>query len=160
MIDVVRNGSGVLFVAHPGHELCLHGWLEQARPRVFVLTDGSGNGGVSRMDSTAGVIAGCGAQPGSVFGRFADRAIYHAVLEGNITAAANVVFELAGALAQRDDTYLVADPWEFYNPAHDLCRVIADLAHSLAASACGRSIPSFEYLLTAATRSARPAITV
>ena len=33
----------VLVVAHPGHELRVHGWLELARPTVCILTDGSGH---------------------------------------------------------------------------------------------------------------------
>jgi hypothetical protein len=153
-------GTGVLFVAHPGHELCLHGWLEQARPRVFVLTDGSGAARVSRVDATARVIARCGAEPGSVFGRLSDRDIYRAMIEGDVAPVAGVVRELAAALTSRDDAYLVADPWEFYNPCHDLCRVIADLARAVAAAACGRSIPSFDYVLTARTRNTAPAVTI
>ena len=34
-------GRTALFVAHPGHELRIYGWLERARPQVHVLTDGS-----------------------------------------------------------------------------------------------------------------------
>src|SRR5207302_1404403 len=32
--------TSALLVAHPGHELRVHGWLERERPLVFVLTDG------------------------------------------------------------------------------------------------------------------------
>ena len=38
-----RNGNSqsgaALVVAHPSHELCVHGWLQASRPAVFVLTD-------------------------------------------------------------------------------------------------------------------------
>src|SRR5438034_752023 len=33
------NARAALFIAHPGHELLVHGWLELVRPFVFVLTD-------------------------------------------------------------------------------------------------------------------------
>lgn len=38
--QTISSGRAALVVAHPGHELRVYGWLEQARPRVFVLTDG------------------------------------------------------------------------------------------------------------------------
>src|SRR5205809_6166035 len=73
----------VLFVAHPGHELSVHGWLERARPEVFVLTDGSGGEGSARSASTARVLAACGASAGSIFGRFRDTDLYRALLESD-----------------------------------------------------------------------------
>ena len=48
--------KAALVISHPGHELCVHHWLETARPDVFVLTDGSGRSGISRLDSTTKII--------------------------------------------------------------------------------------------------------
>jgi hypothetical protein len=42
-----------LIVGHPGHELRVDGWLTQTPPVVHVLTDGSGDRGASRIDSTS-----------------------------------------------------------------------------------------------------------
>ena len=50
MIKTSTAVKDFLFVAHPGHELCVHGWLEIARPKVFVLTDGSGRSGRRAFD--------------------------------------------------------------------------------------------------------------
>jgi hypothetical protein len=50
-----------LVIAHPGHEARLRGWVERARPRVFVVTDGSGRGGVSRIGETARALKETGA---------------------------------------------------------------------------------------------------
>jgi hypothetical protein len=158
--DELPAANAVLFVAHPGHELSLHGWLERTRPRVFVLTDGSGSGGVSRLASTARVLDRCGAEAGSVFGRFRDGDLYRAMLDQDVGAVLPVVRALADALSAGTETYLVADPWEFYNPSHDVCRVIADLAASLAAGQRGCAIESFDYLLTAQSRPATPAVTI
>src|SRR4051794_947117 len=76
------NGTrrAALVIAHPGHELRVYGWLEAARPRVFVLTDGSGRTGHSRLKSTVNILEGVGARPGSIFGRFTDQAVYQATL--------------------------------------------------------------------------------
>src|ERR671917_288531 len=63
MIAGVVSGKAALVVAHPGHELCVYGWLEQARPRVFVLTDGSGRSGIPRLQSTTKILARHGAIP-------------------------------------------------------------------------------------------------
>src|ERR671930_2292557 len=83
MTGTAANGKAALVVAHPGHELCVYGWLEQALPRVFVLTDGSGRSGVSRLDSTTEILAGAGAGAGSIYGRFTDLDLYAAILDGD-----------------------------------------------------------------------------
>ena len=74
-------GPALLVVGHPGHELMVHGWLEAARPLVMVLTDGSGHAGVSRLPSTAALLARAGATPGPIFGRFTDVELYRALLD-------------------------------------------------------------------------------
>src|SRR4051812_44433101 len=40
MIDHNSQGRHFLFIAHPGHELCVYAWLKLTKPKVFVLTDG------------------------------------------------------------------------------------------------------------------------
>src|SRR4029077_12021317 len=64
--------SAALVVAHPGHELRVHGWLERHRPVVFVLTDGSGSTASSRLHSTQRILLRAEARQGSIFGRFSD----------------------------------------------------------------------------------------
>src|SRR6185436_1441495 len=93
------TAASALIVAHPGHELRVHGWLERERPLVCVLTDGSGHSGVSRLPSTLRVLRRAGARPGPVFGRFTDRALYEVLLGGRIEILASVACELAKVLA-------------------------------------------------------------
>src|SRR5437868_7875625 len=69
-----------LVIAHPGHELCLYGWLKLVRPLVFVLTDGSGHTGNSRIERTTSILKELGAETGSFYGRFSDVVIYEALL--------------------------------------------------------------------------------
>ena len=73
----------MLIVGHPGHELRVYGWLMSARPVVQVLTDGSGSGGHSRIDSTTTLLDGVAAVRGAIYGRMTDREIYRAILEGD-----------------------------------------------------------------------------
>jgi hypothetical protein len=145
-----------LFVAHPGHELTLHGWLVRTRPTVFVLTDGSGSHGISRLPSTTRLLERSGAHPGPVYGRLSDRDVYGALLEGATGAFADVTRELATWLIQNPVGGLVTDSAEGYNPTHDLCRTMAGAAVALASRALGRPVPLYEYVVTA---DRRPCVT-
>ena len=46
-----------LLVAHPGHELLLHGWISRTKPVVHVLTDGSAHSSRPRLARTAELLA-------------------------------------------------------------------------------------------------------
>src|SRR5688572_13191565 len=148
-----RAPRSLLVVAHPGHELRLHGWLEQARPEVWVLTDGSGRGAVSRVPSTRRVLAAARATLGPVFGPWSDREAYRILLEGDVDAVGAVVDELAEALRNPEVARVAGDAFEGFNPIHDLCRLVIDLAVVVAAEARGRALPSFEFPLEAAPGS-------
>src|SRR5215210_7115197 len=128
-----------LVVAHPGHELRVHGWLERERPEVFVLTDGSGSTGQSRVSSTVEVLRGAGAHPGSLFGRFRDSELYEVILDGRIEVLTGLARELADALIDRRVETVVADAIEGFNPSHDLCRLLTDAAVALASRRTGRA---------------------
>ena len=134
-------------VAHPGHELRVHGWLEQAQPQVWVLTDGSGNGERGRLASTARLLARAGATPGAIFGRLSDRGAYPLIMEGDAPALAALVEELAAALVDQQVDYVAGDACEGFNPVHDLCRLVIDAAVVLARRRSGRSVNDFEFAL-------------
>jgi hypothetical protein len=134
-----------LVVGHPGHELCVHGWLEQARPTVFVLTDGSGHRGLARLEGTARLLASAGARRGSVFGRLSDSAVYAALLEGRESVFVELAVDLASAFTREGIDYVVADAAEGYSPTHDLCRVIVDTSVALAREQSGRYLASYEF---------------
>jgi hypothetical protein len=140
-----------LVVAHPGHELRLHHWLELARPVVFVLTDGSGSG-QARIDSTIRIIAATGARAGAVMGEFTDREIYRLMLRGEVEPIVATTLKLAGELAERGIRTVVTDAFEWYNPTHDLCAVVTSLAAERAALLSGRSIALCEYAVTEVPR--------
>src|SRR5687768_16020419 len=80
-MNTIANAEdwAVLF-AHPGHELIIHGFMEQARPVVAILTDGSGSTGISRVDSTTKVLDAVGATPSDFYGVVTDQRCYAALL--------------------------------------------------------------------------------
>src|SRR5262245_52461812 len=107
-----NEGSSALIVAHPGHELILYGWMLQRRPTVFVLTDGSGHRGESRLASTTRILRELNAKPGSVYGRMTDKQLYFAVLEGDLETFAAIVEEIASGLVNAGANTVVGDAME------------------------------------------------
>lgn len=136
-----------LVVAHPGHELCVYGWLERARPRVFVLTDGSGRTGCSRIGSTDAVLSAVGAEPGGVYARLTDAGLYAAILDRDFALFTGLADELAREFAADEVGYVAGDAAEGYNPAHDACRLVLDAAVALATKETGRAVENFEFPL-------------
>ena len=123
--------SDALLVAHPGHELLLHGWIERVKPVVYVLTDGSGHAGEGRLEMTADSLRACRAARGAIFGALSDREAYAMILECNTTLLLWIVTTLAREIHNRSGS-IVVDAVEGYNPVHDLCRMIAGAAIELA----------------------------
>ena len=118
--------SVALLVAHPGHELRVHGWVERERPLVYVLTDGSGRRQEARTESTRRLLAAAGARPGPVFGRLKDADLYRALLWGDHRPFVELFEEIADSARQEGLRLLAADAAEGYNPAHDVARLLAN----------------------------------
>ncbi len=150
--------SAALVVAHPGHELRVHHWVELAKPVVCVLTDGSGSRGRSRLASTTAVLAQAGGVPGPIYGRFTDRDVYQAVLDGRVEVFLALARELEELLVERGIETMAADAIEGYNPTHDLCRMIVDCAHARALPRVGRAITNLEFSLSTDPAESREAV--
>jgi hypothetical protein len=76
MVSDLASHTWALVVAHPGHELRAVHFLEQTRPRVSLLTDGSGSVGSSRLSETSSLHDRAGATPDTVYGAFTDPDAY------------------------------------------------------------------------------------
>jgi hypothetical protein len=134
-----------LVVAHPSHELRVHGWMQRARPRVFVLTDGSGRAAKPRLRSTTKVLANLGIPAGSIYGRFTDLEVYEAFLSGNFSLFLGLAEELAEQFVRQRIEYVVADSDEGYSPTHDACRLLTDAAVEIVKRRHNQKIASFEF---------------
>ncbi len=137
----VNATEPVLFVAHPGHELLLFGWLRRTAPTVHILTDGSGHSYASRLPASADLLRETGARPGSILGRLTDREAYTMIRERNVPLMLSIVSELAEELAERRTPAIICDAAEGYNPVHDLCRLITGAA----IVAAGTETMQYEY---------------
>jgi hypothetical protein len=123
------SGRGsLLFIAHPGHELRLYGWIAQTKPLVCILTDGSGSDDQSRLAATLNILQGLGSEIGPVCGELTDRQIYRKMLHGEYNVFDDLCEQLAALIAARDICTVVSDGIEGYNPTHDLCEVLVRTA--------------------------------
>ncbi len=143
----LNHRKAALVISHPGHEIRVHRWLEIARPQVFILTDGSGRTGRSRLSSTTAVLKKAGASPGSICGRFTDADIYTAILAGKPDAFCALARELADVFLDQKVDGVVGDALEGFNPSHDLCRYIINAAAALVEKETDRALDNHDFLL-------------
>jgi len=120
--------------------------MEQVRPMVCILTDGSGSTGVSRVDSSRRVVRGVNATMGPWQGRVRDRDVYQWLLAGAHDCFLGLADELADIFASRGIRTVAADAAEGFNPAHDVCRLLVNAAVARLSSR-GIHIDSFEFVL-------------
>ena len=145
----LSTGRCAVLLAHPGHELVIHGFVERMRPLVAVLTDGSGSSGVSRVDSTTRILEATGAEPADFYGGFTDQQCYAALLGRNDDLFIGMAEELADVLVAGEVDTVVGDASEGWNPIHDIWRSVVDTAVDLAAVRRGREIRNYDFLLFA-----------
>jgi hypothetical protein len=143
----LNSKRGALVVAHPGHELRVFGWLEATRPRVYVMTDGSGRTGNSRLGSTARILDNVDATTGGMFGRFTDQAVYQAILRHDYQFFTVIARELADEFVREGIDYAAGDAEEGYNTTHDICRLVLNAAVEIASIQGGKQIGNYDFLL-------------
>jgi hypothetical protein len=137
--------ASALIVAHPGHEIRAYGWYEQAKPTLFVLTDGGGSNGDSRLHHSRVVAESVGAPVSPLFGSFSDRETYDAILARDPVPFLNWTSRLAAALQVLDPAVVVVDSWQMYNVGHDLVHVMARVAANHVSRRRGRDIRVIEF---------------
>ena len=138
-------GRAALVVAHPSHELRVHGWLEQTRPYVCILTDGGGRSGEPRLSRTTEVLSRAGATQGVIYGRLTDLEIYSAILNADSELFAGLVEELAHVFFTEQIAYVVGDAAEGYSVAHDICRIMIGAAVALAQQKYDTHVANFDF---------------
>jgi hypothetical protein len=152
------QSRSALVVAHPSHELCVHGWLQASRPAVFVLTDGSGRSAESRLRSTTKVLTDVGAKPGSIYGRVRDIDVYEAFLNRDFSFFIRLAEELAEEFTRQRIEYVVGDSDEGYSPTHDVCRLLTNAALEMIRRRSGRQVANFDFAVVGAPDDCPPQI--
>jgi hypothetical protein len=145
--DDLRDLAAALVIAHPGHECRVLSWTEHLRPRVAVLTDGSGRRGVPRLSWSAALLRDLGARPGAPFGAAGDLEVYRAVLEQDHRFFRNVACVLADSLVRHRIELVLGDSAEGEIMSHDLFREVRIAAVRIAEAQRGCMIRQFEFPL-------------
>lgn len=140
-----RGLKSVLMVAHPGHEVRVHGWLEQAHPTIFILTDGSGRLAQPRLHATSAYFSANGWKRGNVFGSFTDMSIYKLVLEHEHQPFIEVARELADFLIREEVDQIAGDALEGYNSTHDICRILIGAAVEMVNRTNDHEITNYDF---------------
>lgn len=139
--------STALVIGHPGHELLVHGWIEETQPLVFVFTDGSGRSSQSRLASTTRILNQTGAKCSSIYGRLTDAAAYAAILNNDFDLFVRLASELCEAFVVERIDCVAGDAFEGYNPMHDVCRLVINAAVKLAQRMRGHRVGNYEFSL-------------
>jgi hypothetical protein len=132
-------------VAHPGHEVRIHGWLERERPTVFILTDGAGRAGRPRIAATTEYLKRFGMPPGRLFGQFTDTEIYRRVLARDLDSFVRLSEELAEAFVASGVECVTGDASEGYNTSHDIARLLTNAAVEMARRGDGREVANYDF---------------
>jgi hypothetical protein len=133
-----------LLLAHPGHELRLHGLIARTKPFCMILMTGSRSGdSQSRRFASARVLEGLGCS--TSFGAVLDRDFYKIVLQGDIAPFVQWIETIARDLVANRIDRLLVDGWQLYSVSHDLTHVMGRLAAQQASRLLGRSIEVFHF---------------
>ena len=137
------------FLGHPAHELRAYGWIEQLKPDVMMLTDGSGSANTPRLHYSENNFTTAGVTKAQLhFDLTApDTALYKAI-ELQDASFFKVRFDaLVNYLVELDIELLLCDGMEAYNSTHDIGHDLARAAAHKASQVLGHEIICCEFAL-------------
>jgi len=136
----------MLFVAHPGHELRVHGWVHRARPALSILTAGSRSTANSlRIAASIAATSQDGLYLDALGGQILDKDFYRLVENGDVGPFHRWVDQLAGQLAGQGARRLVVDGYQLYSITHDIAHVMGRVAAVEASKRLGWEIEVLHY---------------
>ena len=136
-----------LVLGHPGHELRVFNFLEKYKPRVYILTDGSGSDRESRLYQTEKLIRQTGAELSPIAGRFTDREMYRIMREQDIKPVCETIDEIIDDMRANSIDAVAGDSAEGFNPTHDLCRYMINCIVTNYGKLLDKPLPNFEFYL-------------
>jgi hypothetical protein len=113
-----------LIIGHPGHELRTFKFINDFKPDVYIITDGSGSNNDSRIDNTIKILEKAGAKYIKLFTPFSDKEIYKLILDGQIDEIVKLKNLIKIQVNEKKYDFILGDALEGFNPTHDLCRYI------------------------------------
>lgn len=144
---ISADSKVALILGHPGHELRVFHFLEKYKPRVYILTDGSGQSQESRLYNSLRVIEQAGASIGPVAGKFTDKEIYQIIRELDPIPLFKTIDEITEDMICHNIDAVAGDSIEGFNPTHDLCRYMINCIIRNYEKRVQKTIPNFEFYL-------------
>ena len=168
---MLPKGNYALSIAHPGHELRLHGFIEQAKPFTFLLADGSGKDIPSLFTNAQDCIYNAmmndlNLSPKELASEKWMRILYlsqkvedspnqyikeeeiiNEILEQRTGFFIFYINFLATNFIKWNIDYIVSDPREGYNVLHDICSIVTNLAVKLVKKVKDKKIIQYQYAL-------------
>lgn len=149
-------GKGALLIAHPGDELKLFGFINQAKPYLFILTDGSGRTRPATLNDTWRILNSIFPESGDIFymmtqqdkekhGYINNYLLYQEILNKQESFFAVYINQIVYNLSEKNIDYLVVNSREEYNPINELCRIMAEIAVKLVERGKGKKIMLYEF---------------
>ena len=147
MTNLLKDKRAAMFIGHPSHELLVYGWMNEARPLTFILTDGSGRAGEPSIDWTTRLLDKAGIERGGIYGRLSDLDVYASILRRDYGLFIDLTDELAEALISEEIDYIAGDAVEGVNVSHETCRLMIGAAVEAAKRKTGRSIANYDFIV-------------
>ncbi len=144
---ISENSKIALILGHPGHELRVFHFLEKYKPRVYILTDGSGIDLESRVHRTQRIIEQSGASLSPIAGKFTDKEIYRIIREHDVQPIYRTIDEITEDMLAHNMDAVAGDSIEGFNPTHDLCRYMINCIVRNYNKRSQKTIPNFEFYL-------------
>lgn len=141
------NGKVAVILGHPAHVLRIYRFIEIYKPIIYIITDGSGSKGASRLDHVTRIIKACEAKTSRLTCRFTDADIYSVIRKGDTETLRALVEEIAEDLGKNDIAMVAGDALEGFNPIHDLCRYMINAAVKIHANRKTTTVRNFDLLL-------------
>lgn len=166
------KGNYALCIAHPGHELRLHGFLEKASPFVFIFTDGSDRSQKDLMIDSIRVVDKCmklgkklslaflksdaskkvfkisdhSAEEGKQHLKDVD--VYKEIVNQNPSLFQFFIVDtMVKNLIKYKIDYLICDASEGTNVCHEMMNIMSDLAIKLVKKQTGREIEKYDFAI-------------
>lgn len=156
-------GNFALSIAHPGHEIRLHGFIEQTKPFIFILADQGDPSQMKAMSNYLGFIY----KNTKVLKRDGFYIIKHlpengvvdpeknyylkdievqtAIHENNMPLFEYYTKKMANIFIGNDINYVIVDSSEELDAAHDLNRAMTDAAVKLVKKVKNHDIEVYEF---------------
>lgn len=146
-MDNYSNYRSALIIGHPGHELRVFKFVKDFKPRVYILTDGSGYDRSSRVYNSRRILESQGATCADIMGVFSDYELYQIILKNKVSVLEDLIKTIYFDLTAHNINFLFGDAIEGFNPTHDVCRYLINILVEIHSIKLSKQVSNFDFNL-------------